>query len=463
MCGVFAAFSSDKKFLNKVASLQDSIIQTIQKRGPDKSTVEIGENFVVIHTLLSMTGFRTQPIKTDKSMLIFNGEVYNDFMNYTNDFNDADYIALKFEKKGAAAFEKFDGEFAIVLYSKKDNQLFLATDPFATKPLYFKLGKDFCLAGSYQTTVEAAGGEGGIEQIPSNRLIQIDLNNFKIVKTSHLVNFNFKKQTNKSFATWSKAFQKALVKRTLNTKHRAFVGLSSGHDSGLIAAELINLKIPFHAYIMTYLEDQEIIKERIRILKENKITFDIVVPSSEDWLRMKKFVKENIDPYQLVNKESKFQNYADPRIHMIPGTISGCLINEKARLENRLISLSGQGGDEIYADYYNEFTYSRMSELKGNWENINSPWKNFSGGWNQVFLGANERVSGLFGIESRYPFLDFEVVQEFLDLDPKLKAKYYKSPITNRLLELKFPFHYKKFGFAGFKDDTLSTKPAPQL
>ncbi len=460
MCGIFAAFSSDKKLLAEVTSLQDSIINTIQKRGPDKSTVELGENFVAIHTLLSMTGYRTQPIKTDESMLVFNGEVYNDYRNYTNDFNDADYIVSQFEKKGPAAFKNFDGEFAIVLHSKEDNQLFLATDPFASKPLYFKLGKDFCLAGSYETTIKAAGGQGSIERIPSNKLIQIDLNSFKIVKITPLARFYFTKQVNQSFNDWTKVFQKALIKRTFNTKHRAFIGLSSGHDSGLIAAELINLGIPFHAYIMTYLEDQEIIKERIRILKEHNLTFDIVEPSKEEWQKMKKFVEENIDPYQLVNNESTFQNYDDPRIHMIPGTISGSLINERARKDNRLISLSGQGGDEIFADYYNEYTYSRMSELKGNWENIKSPWKNFSGGWNQVFLGANERVSGLFGIESRYPFLDFEVVQEFLNLDPKLKSKYYKAPMTNRLLELKFPFHYKKFGFAGFRDDTLSTKPA---
>lgn len=460
MCGIFAAFSSDKKFLNNVHSKQNQIIKTIQRRGPDKSTVEKGENFVAIHTLLSMTGLRTQPIITPKSMLVFNGEVYNDFKKYSNDYNDADFIVRQFEKNGLNAFKEFDGEFAVALYSKNTNKLLLATDPFATKPLYFKLGKNFCLVGSYETTLQVAGAKDGIQQIPSNRLVQIDLSRFKVIKTTHINNFDFSKQTNKSFKKWTKAFQKALIKRTFNTKHRAYVSLSSGHDSGLIAAELINLKIPFHAYIMTYLEDQEIINQRIKLLKANNISFDIVKPTKEEWQKMKRFVKNYIDPYLLVNPDSTFQNYDDPRIHMIPGTISGSIISEKARSENRLISLSGQGGDEIYADYYNEYTYSRMSELKGNWQNINSPWKNFSGGWNKVFLGATERVSGLFGVEARYPFLDFEVVQEFLNLDPKLKAKYYKSPMTNRMMELDFPFHFKKFGFAGFKDDDLSTKPA---
>ena len=96
-----------------------------------------------------------------------------------------------------------------------------------------------------------------------------------------------------------------------------------------------------------------------------------------------------------------------------------------------------------------------MSELKGKWHGVKGPWRNFYGGWNKVFLGGNERISSLFGIESRYPFLDFNVVQEFINLLPKLKSNYYKAPITNRLNELNFPFHPKKFGFAGFNDKSL--------
>lgn len=88
--------------------------------------------------------------------------------------------------------------------------------------------------------------------------------------------------------------------------------------------------------------------------------------------------------------------------------------------------------------------------MKGNWENVTGPWKNFYGGWNRLFLGGNERISGHFGIETRYPYLDFDVVQEYLNLHPKLKQQTYKAPITNRLSELGFPQHERKLGFAGF-------------
>ena len=43
-------------------------------------------------------------------------------------------------------------------------------------------------------------------------------------------------------------------------------------------------------------------------------------------------------------------------------------------------------------------------------------------------------------METRYPFLDKKVVQEYLNLTPELKNKFHKSPITNFLITNKYPF-----------------------
>ena len=64
---------------------------------------------------------------------------------------------------------------------------------------------------------------------------------------------------------------------------------------------------------------------------------------------------------------------------------------------------------------------------------------------------ASERVAGSHGIESRYPFLDYDLIQTFLKLSPKLKGKIYKAPIVNILDKIKFPYHLKKIGFTGYK------------
>ena len=47
---------------------------------------------------------------------------------------------------------------------------------------------------------------------------------------------------------------------------------------------------------------------------------------------------------------------------------------------------------------------------------------------------------GRYGLESRYPFLDTHVVQNFLNLKKELKNSEYKSPIAFFLRKHDYPF-----------------------
>ena len=49
-------------------------------------------------------------------------------------------------------------------------------------------------------------------------------------------------------------------------------------------------------------------------------------------------------------------------------------------------------------------------------------------------------MAGSHGIETRYPFLDTKLVQEFLWLSSKLKNKQYKSSLDAYLTKEKYPF-----------------------
>ena len=57
-------------------------------------------------------------------------------------------------------------------------------------------------------------------------------------------------------------------------------------------------------------------------------------------------------------------------------------------------------------------------------------------------------IGDKYGIETRYPFLDKNVVQEFLWLKPELKNSQYKSVIDNYFMKNNFSFSRgKKIGF----------------
>jgi len=110
------------------------------------------------------------------------------------------------------------------------------------------------------------------------------------------------------------------------------------------------------------------------------------------------------------------------------------------------------GADEIFSDYgFNGSSYLPHSNFGGLFpDNLKLifPWKNFYGGSMDAYLTKEEYVGGAYSVETRYPFLDKYVVQEFLSLDKDLKNSYYKSVLYDYLKENRFPFREnQKLGF----------------
>ena len=83
-------------------------------------------------------------------------------------------------------------------------------------------------------------------------------------------------------------------------------------------------------------------------------------------------------------------------------------------------------------------------------KNLNTifPWNSFYKSSQESYLAKEEYSSGMWGIETRYPFLDKDVVQEFLWLSPDLKNKNYKSVLHEYFINNNFPFDEgRKVGF----------------
>jgi asparagine synthetase B (glutamine-hydrolysing) len=131
------------------------------------------------------------------------------------------------------------------------------------------------------------------------------------------------------------------------------------------------------------------------------------------------------------------------------GLFEICKIADKNNLR---VYLSGSGADEIYCDYgfrgHKIFRHSNFGGLYPDNLRAIFPWPSFFGSSMRSYLMKEEYVAGAFGIEGRYPFLDFALVQEFLNLKASVKNSSYKSPIAYYLKQSKFPFtENEKHGF----------------
>lgn len=123
------------------------LVKDLYHRGPDEqATYTDPDKQVILHhhrlAILDIKGGR-QPMHFEHLTIIFNGEIYNHlevrkkygFQCITN--SDTETILHAYSLLGAKCLEDFAGMFAIVIYDRKRNELFMARDRAGKKPLYY--------------------------------------------------------------------------------------------------------------------------------------------------------------------------------------------------------------------------------------------------------------------------------------------------------------------------------------
>lgn len=451
MCGIFYTFSRNNEIIKKYISTKKDLIAPLYSRGPDYLGERVGKNYVAAHTLLSITGYMEQPVETDRYIVLFNGEIYNDFKNYNARYGDTEFLVKFLEKNGPYKWSDLDGEFAIVVFDKKQNNLTFVTDPFNTKPLYYQVTEDTIIVSTFKGIVKNFGLSSGIiRRVPTNTCITFSLETLTAVKQSIVTEFDFCNQFKEDFESWNKAFSNAIKKRSTNLKHGLFVPLSSGHDSGAIVAELVNQGINFKCFMSNLEEDKNVYDARRKLLESSGIEIEEFELDNKTSKEMEQDLLSNVEMIKFHNPIYPDKTFPEIDFRKNGGIWAHNYICKCARKTGHFIGLYGNGGDEIYTDFwYPPPSNSGWSSVKNDWRSQIGPWPNFYEGWNEIFLKGADMIASHNSIEGRFPLLDKFVVQEFLYLKPELKQKVYKAPLTNLLQKNEFPAALKKVGFHG--------------
>ena len=121
----------------------------LRHRGPDQSGVATLGRAGLAHTRLSiidLAGGRQPYTNDDSSMwLVYNGEVFN-YIELREELealgrrfrseSDTEVVLRAYEHWGEAAFERFNGQFAIGIWDRNKEKLVLARDRLGVRPLY---------------------------------------------------------------------------------------------------------------------------------------------------------------------------------------------------------------------------------------------------------------------------------------------------------------------------------------
>jgi len=410
----------------------------LKNRGPDSTNTIKNNNISFLHNLLHITGEKTtQPLVRDDVYLLFNGEIYNYNKGYKNDTH---FLLDLYLNEGEQIYKKIDGEYSVVIVDFRKDKIIFSGDIFLTKPIYYSLeDKNFGIC-SYASNLKKLGFNE-IKRPKPNHYYVLSLKTLKLEEITPIYNFNLKQNID-TFELWNLSFENSLIKRA-KTENKIIIPLSSGHDSGAILCGMNKLKFKnFSTYSFECNENKDILKKRLTKINNKKVLSKI---TSKEYQLLQKLIKDNVEPfyYGYSYETSKEDGMSDDAAVGLYKLLSDAKKQNKVK-----ILMSGQGGDEIFSNdqqygFDNKFNPTIFPK---NLKTI-FPWPNFYFGGNYSYLTKEEHIAGSLGIEARYPYLDKDVVQQFLNLTPEFKNKYYKSPLTNYMQQNNFPYFLGKLGF----------------
>ena len=152
MCGICGFISKKKLSLDNLKRMNDTMFH----RGPDDSGEEIypmknGYGIGMAQrrlSILDLSPLGHQPMhsKDGRISVVYNGEIYN-FMELKEELKeypfvsscDTEVIIAAYLRWGISCVDKFNGMFAICLYDRETDDIYLIRDRIGKKPLYYEL------------------------------------------------------------------------------------------------------------------------------------------------------------------------------------------------------------------------------------------------------------------------------------------------------------------------------------
>lgn len=150
MCGISGYFSRQYRSAETLTRMNDSM----EHRGPDDAGVEFyeGRDGWKIGlaqrrlSILDLSPLGHQPMTSPdgRVSIVYNGEIYN-YLEIEQELSDypfrstcdTEMILAAYLKWGIHCVDRFNGMFAIAIYDRKTEELFLVRDRMGVKPLYY--------------------------------------------------------------------------------------------------------------------------------------------------------------------------------------------------------------------------------------------------------------------------------------------------------------------------------------
>ena len=378
MCGICGFITKQDISIEQLKKMND----TMYHRGPDDS----GENIYQVETDrilglaqrrlsiqdLSPLGHQPMHSKDNRIALVFNGEIYN-FLELREELKDYPFIShcdteviiAAYLKWGISCVDRFNGMFAIALYDKETDTLYLIRDRMGKKPLYYWVDKEnMVFASELKPIMEAPGFEKKIRsEILPRFLYQQCINGpdsiyenvYKLNPGSVLeyrkgkiktwkywdVYETYKKMSGNPVTDYGQAKEelKELLKKAVSCRMISDVPLgaflSGGYDSSLMTAiAQEHSKEPVKTFSIGFHEK-----------RYNEAGYAKEVADYLGTNHTETYISEK-EMFDLVESIPRYYDEPFADSSQIPSMLVAQLAKEKVT-----VALSGDGGDEFFCGY----------------------------------------------------------------------------------------------------------------
>lgn len=172
MCGIAGGYAVSEKGKESLTRISSAVDQ-LRKRGPDGHDSFTSGKVALGHTRLSIidtSACGNQPMwdSSGRYGIVFNGEIFN-YRELDKKFfsdeerskfkskSDTEILLSLYIKMGADCLNHLEGFFALAIYDKQDESLFLARDRFGKKPFHIYQDEDRILFASELKSLFAFG------------------------------------------------------------------------------------------------------------------------------------------------------------------------------------------------------------------------------------------------------------------------------------------------------------------
>ena len=364
------------------------ITNALQHRGPDaegffydeEAHVGLGHRRL---SIIDLSEAANQPFYSHdgRYVMIYNGEVYNykeietKYRIQPRTSSDSEIILEAFAQKGVDSINDWNGMFAMAIWDKEEEKLYLIRDRFGKKPIvYYQKGDDFIFASELKAilklpvekklNIESLQDYFFLEYVPDAKSIFEDF--FKLPKGHYLIYHKGKIEVKSYYIFSEKIVSRPLAEKKVND---ALDELDELLGSAIRYRQISD--VPIGAFLSGGTDSSLICalfqKQNKNPINTFTIGFDVAdYDESRYASQVASILKTNHSETHLSDKSSisiadKITDYYDEPFAVSSAIPSYQVCNEARKKVT--VAMSGDGGDELFMGYGHYDVYRKVKNL----------------------------------------------------------------------------------------------------